>query len=475
VVLSGMESLKRMLHVTNILSAGYLTTQQMVLNLPCLTHIKNWLVQIKRSLSWLVQKQTTLGKDKANPLIVDSLLKTIWSSIHHLLINEVLTIPGQTKTGINTPRCDEDRLELMKLTVFLLPNVEKVGTRVSAVGLQISAVRLMLPLLVRNVDSPSKFYMYPRFLQLIIRKQVGDLSTHTTKYTSPALTQKVFANIRRVGKGFFGVETPLFEGMLVAQEVEEGDADENVEHVNASDAAEGDVSAANDEVPTVAEEPSIPSPTPPTPPPQPSQDIPKKISNQGRMIDDLDTDTDVVLEDDKGVADEVKDLQDDVDESAQDEERKAESQAEIYKIDLEHANKVLSMEEDETKPAKFQEVVDIITTAKIITEVVTVASEIITATGTTITAASETIAAVEAQVLTATLTAAPARVTIAPSRRRKGVVIRDPQEESTTSTIIHAETKSKDKVPTVAEEPSIPSPTPPTPPPQPSQDIPSTS
>nr|GEX87564.1 hypothetical protein [Tanacetum cinerariifolium] len=41
VVLSGMESLKRMLHVTNNLSAGYLTTQQMVLNSPCLTHIKN--------------------------------------------------------------------------------------------------------------------------------------------------------------------------------------------------------------------------------------------------------------------------------------------------------------------------------------------------------------------------------------------------------------------------------------------------
>nr|GFD41263.1 hypothetical protein [Tanacetum cinerariifolium] len=31
---------------------------------------------------------------------------------------------------------------------------------------------------------------------------------------SPALTQKVFANMRRVGKGFSGVETPLFEGMI---------------------------------------------------------------------------------------------------------------------------------------------------------------------------------------------------------------------------------------------------------------------
>nr|GEV83283.1 hypothetical protein [Tanacetum cinerariifolium] len=33
--------------------------------------------------------------------------------------------------------------------------------------------------------------------------------------TSPALTQKVFANMRRVGKGYLGVETPLFATMLV--------------------------------------------------------------------------------------------------------------------------------------------------------------------------------------------------------------------------------------------------------------------
>nr|GEW31520.1 hypothetical protein [Tanacetum cinerariifolium] len=86
--------------------------------------------------SWLVQKQTALVKDKSNSLIVDSLLKTIWSSIYHLLIDKVLTIPGQTTTGVNTPRCDEDRLELIDLTVFLLPKVEKVGIRVSVVDLQ---------------------------------------------------------------------------------------------------------------------------------------------------------------------------------------------------------------------------------------------------------------------------------------------------------------------------------------------------
>nr|GFC89852.1 hypothetical protein [Tanacetum cinerariifolium] len=67
---------------------------------------------------------------------------------------------------------------------------------------------------VRNVDSISKFYMYPRFIQLNIQAQVGNLSTHTKRFISPALTQKVFANMRRVVKGFSGVETPLFEGMI---------------------------------------------------------------------------------------------------------------------------------------------------------------------------------------------------------------------------------------------------------------------
>nr|GEV42498.1 putative ribonuclease H-like domain-containing protein [Tanacetum cinerariifolium] len=250
--------------------------------------------------------------------------------------------------------------------------------------------------LVRNVDSPSKFYMYPLFLQLMIMKQVGDLSTHTTKYTSPALTQKVFSNMRRVGKRFSGVETPLFEGMIVEQQVAEGDADEvHDEDVNAGDAAEGDVSATNDEVPTADEEPSIPSPTPHTPPLQSSQDIPSTsqkvgtgqrvetsddtmmddVSNQEKMIAKIDEDIDVILEEAKDVADDiVKDVQD-----AHDQGRQAESQAEIYKIDLDHANKVLSMQEEETDPIEVQEVVDVVTTAKLITKVVIAASITITA------------------------------------------------------------------------------------------------
>nr|GFB43036.1 hypothetical protein [Tanacetum cinerariifolium] len=152
-------------------------------------------------------------------------------------------------------------------------------------------------------------------------------------------------------------------------------------------------------------------------------------SNQGRIIDEMDKDDDVVLMDEKEEDKKLEEAK--VDESTQVQGRQAESQAKIYKIDMDHANKVLSMQEDETEPAKVQEVVDVVTTAKLITEVVTTISA--------------TIPTAKPQVPAATLTVAPARVVAAPSGKRKGVVIRDPEEESTTSEIILAKTKSNDK------------------------------
>nr|GFA80687.1 hypothetical protein [Tanacetum cinerariifolium] len=101
--------------------------------------------------------------------------------------------------------------------------------------------------------------------------KVGDLSSHTTKYSSPALTQKMFVNMRRVGKGFSGVDTPLFEGMLVVQQVAKGATELNVDDVPAAGVADEGVAKVNvDVIPAVVDEPSIPSPTPPTQPPLPS-------------------------------------------------------------------------------------------------------------------------------------------------------------------------------------------------------------
>nr|GEU80577.1 putative ribonuclease H-like domain-containing protein [Tanacetum cinerariifolium] len=55
--------------------------------------------------------------------------------------NQLMDYGDSPLLGVNTPRGDEDRLELKELTVFFLPKVEKVRIGVNAVDLQVSAVR----------------------------------------------------------------------------------------------------------------------------------------------------------------------------------------------------------------------------------------------------------------------------------------------------------------------------------------------
>nr|GEY22013.1 xylulose kinase-1 [Tanacetum cinerariifolium] len=275
--------------------------------------------------------------------------------------------------------------------------------------------------LVRNVDSSSKFYMYPQFIQLIIRNQLGDLSTHTTKYTSPALTQKVFANMRRVRKGFSWIETPLFKGIRVknleydklAQDLEITKLKRRVKKLEKGNKVKALKLRRLHKVGTSQRIDTS------------DDTVMEDVSNQGRMIDDLDKDDALDLMDDKG--------EEMMEEEVKDDQVKG-RQAEIYKIYMDHASKVLSMQEDD--PAEVREVVDVVTTAKLITEVVTAASE-------SVTVASTTISAAKPHVPAATITtSAPVRVVAASTRRRKGVVNKDPEEESTT--IIPADTKSKD-------------------------------
>nr|GEZ48984.1 hypothetical protein [Tanacetum cinerariifolium] len=292
--------------------------------------------------------------------------------------------------------------------------------------------------LVRNVDSTSKFYMYPRFIQLIIQSNTADLSKHTNRYISSVLTQKVFANMRRVGKGFSGVETPLFETMLVVRDV---DVEEEVQVPAQDDIVQEHVikEIATDVVPSTPTSPSPPSPVIPLTPPHQSPSLPqtqaaedyqlkarvkkleslnkvkssklrrlKKVGTSQRVESSEDVENvfnqgriSVDMETDEGIEQEV-----DQEKCVEVEGRQADTQAEIYNIDLDHSSKVLSMQED----TEVQEAVEVVTTAKLITEVVTAA------------AASAPIPATKPKVLKIAA-AAPA------TRGRKGVIIRDPEEE----------------------------------------------
>nr|GEY73689.1 hypothetical protein [Tanacetum cinerariifolium] len=272
-----------------------------------------------------------------------------------------------------------------------------------SIGRRFNFSKYIFESLVMNVDSTSKFYMYPWFIQLLIRNQLGDLSTYITKYSSLALTQKVFANMKRVEKGFSMDETPLFKVMLGVIK-EEGAAEEQVPDVAVDDAVLMElillfkemmfmnhlyhlllhllhhhnnlkifyqhlIKVKHMEYDKVAQALEI------TKLKRRVKKLKKGNRVKGRMIDDLNKDDAAALMDDK-------------------EDEKKEEEVK---------------DDQEDEPAKVQVVVDVVTIAKLIIEVVTIASKTVTATSTTISVAEN----------------------------------KDPEEESTT--IIPADTKSKDK------------------------------
>nr|GEX50419.1 hypothetical protein [Tanacetum cinerariifolium] len=312
----------------------------------------------------------------------------------------------------------------------------------------------------------SKFYMYPRFIQLIIQNQVG-----ATCFIYPALTQKVFANMRRVEK--------VDDDVAAAVE-------ENVYEDVAHDAIPSPLPHA---IPSSFQEPSSPPQQPQSSPQAPPQDaevrpqlqqvlnvcsaLTKRVENlekdnaaqklviiklkarvkrlekanmvkssklrrlrkvgasrqvessddiedvfnQGRMIDDMDKDEGIEL---------VKDAEEDDSEVQEVVEvvttakliAEAQKQAEIYHLDLDHPSEVLSMQEDDLE---VQEVVKVVTTVNLITEVVTAATSQVSAASETISAAKRSISAAQT-------------VVAAYTRRRKGVIIRDLEEELSSKT-----------------------------------------
>nr|GEW11264.1 hypothetical protein [Tanacetum cinerariifolium] len=188
-----------------------------------------------------------------------------------------------------------------------------------ATGRKFNFSKYIFDSLVRNVDSSSKLYM--------------------------------------VGKGFSGVETPLFKGIIVPQQAidvaNEVAVGVDVDNVVAEDLKQrarklekkiklrvfglkrlrkvGTTQRIESYADTIIDD---------------QQDA----SKQGGIIADLDADKDVTLEE----VDATKDAK--VEENADVQGRLKESQAQAYNIDLEHAEKVLSLQDDEPELAKLKEV-----------------------------------------------------------------------------------------------------------------------
>nr|GEU63139.1 putative ribonuclease H-like domain-containing protein [Tanacetum cinerariifolium] len=341
--------------------------------------------------------------------------------------------------GVNTPRCDEDSLALMELMIVDFLNAHPIQYALmvnptiyvlcikkfwASISIKKSNDAVKLQALInRKKCMSAKRTAWNEFsssmASAVICLATGDLSSHNTTYTSLTLTHKVFSNMRRIGKGFSGVETPLFDAMLVPQQVQDVVAevkeDEDENEVLAAPFSPTPATTSSLQQEHIPSPPHAQSAQPSSPPPTTTlstADISTTLLN--KLMETCATLTQKVanLKQDKIVqALKITKLKQRV--------RRLEKKRRTKHFGLKRLKKVvLSMHgTDELEPAEVEEVIKVVIAAKLMTEVVTTAAPI-------------TIAAQVSK---------PSAL-----RKRRGVVIQDP-EETVASVIVHSEVKPKDK------------------------------
>nr|GFA04212.1 hypothetical protein [Tanacetum cinerariifolium] len=252
--------------------------------------------------------------------------------------NQLLDYGDSPLLGVNTPRSDEDRLKLIELMVFLM----KKGV-CDEFGL--NAARLSKFLLSGKYAAEG----FEQIIDFLSGSYINHALTVNPHVYISCIKQfwntavKVFANIRRVGKGFSGVEIPLFESMLavrdVAEEVEAQVHAQGLENDKAAQQLEivklkarvkklekinKVTSSKLRRLKKVGSSQRVES----------SDDV-ENVFNQGRIIVDMDQNEGIEL-----VTDQEKDA-----------EVEGRQQAEIYNIDLDHSLKVAAANPEEELPS----------------------------------------------------------------------------------------------------------------------------
>nr|GEY16427.1 putative ribonuclease H-like domain-containing protein [Tanacetum cinerariifolium] len=302
-------------------------------------------------------KQTALGKDESNPLIVDSLLKTIWSSMHHVIKMKHWLFQSKRLLFWSTSKVKTVNDEVM---VQALIDGKKVTIKESSIRRTLSALVLKPP---------------PGINLAALWHQQSSVMPQTRSLTS-------------LGQGQDDVSIPTEPSTSKPHKKNKS----KKQQPNAL------------KVPSLAPSPEHQLPSPSNDPIHTAKDsltLPElmdlciilsnkvlDLESKGRMIADMDED--------------VK-----------------EAQAKAYNLDLQHAKKVLSMQDiDEEEPAEVEEVLEVVKATKLMTEVVTTAQPTTT---------------IAAQV------PKPSAL-----RKRRSVFIQNPKE-TVASVIVHSEVQSKDK------------------------------
>nr|GEU40055.1 putative ribonuclease H-like domain-containing protein [Tanacetum cinerariifolium] len=245
--------------------------------------------------------------------------------------------------------------------------------------------------------------------------KLGDISHHKGIYDNPSLTKKVFVNMKRVSTGFSRVVTLLFDNMLVPATKEVGLIQDDVQSISIpTEPSTSKPHKKHKPKKQQTQAPKVPSPEP-LPKhrlPSPSNDPLPGGEDSLNLKELIDLCTHLVnrLKEENSILKELHSVYSKVDTDApvMEKEKSFKQGRIIADIDEDDV--------DDEEPAKVEEVLEVVTAAKLITEVVTT--------------------------IGATTTAEATKVDVL--RRRKGVVIQDP-EETTSPFVVHSEVQSKDK------------------------------
>nr|GEU50798.1 hypothetical protein [Tanacetum cinerariifolium] len=125
-------------------------------------------------------------------------------------------------------RLDDAEGTTCLLNDAIFEELARIGTMTSAIiclanNQKFKFTKYILDNMVKNLEVGVKFYMFPRFVQVFVNHQLGDMSHHKGIFVNSSLTNKVFTNIKRVGTCFSGAITPLFETMMVQAPEEVGE------------------------------------------------------------------------------------------------------------------------------------------------------------------------------------------------------------------------------------------------------------
>ncbi|GKA19925.1 hypothetical protein Tco_0699840 [Tanacetum coccineum] len=191
----------------------------------------------------------TLGSEEdINPIIYTSCIEQFWATAKVQTVNRVRQLQAlvDKKRVIITELSIRRDLHLDDAegtdclpTATIFEELTRIGVKSTAWNKFSSSMAFLIICLatnqkfnlskyifdaiVKHLDGGVKFLMYPCFLQVFINQQLEDMSTHKKIFVNPFHTKKVFANMKRDGKNFSGIITPLFDTMMVQASEEVGE------------------------------------------------------------------------------------------------------------------------------------------------------------------------------------------------------------------------------------------------------------